>query len=80
MSTPTEDRPSIVAAIIVESGKVLLVRRRVREGTLSWQFPAGQSERGGGSNIPLYAGIAGTMAVLAAIGWLVTSILHNMRC
>ncbi len=46
MSTPTEDRPSIVAAIIVDSGKVLLVRRRVREGTLSWQFPAGQSEPG----------------------------------
>ena len=44
-SNPT-DRPSIVAAIIVQDGKVLMVRRRVREGTLSWQFPAGESETG----------------------------------
>ena len=44
-SNPT-DRPSIVAAIIVQDGKVLMVRRRVREGALSWQFPAGESEAG----------------------------------
>ncbi len=44
-SNPT-DRPSIVAAIIVQDGKVLMVRRRVREDTLSWQFPAGESESG----------------------------------
>ncbi len=46
MTTNPTDRPSIVAAIIVQDGKVLMVRRRVREGTLSWQFPAGESESG----------------------------------
>ncbi len=46
MTTNPTDRPSIVAAIIVQYGKVLMVRRRVREGTLSWQFPAGESESG----------------------------------
>jgi 8-oxo-dGTP diphosphatase len=40
----TETRPPIVAAIIVYDGLVLLVRRRVAEGSLSWQFPAGASE------------------------------------
>ena len=44
MTTNPTDRPSIVAAIIVQDGKVLMVRRRVREDTLSWQFPAGESE------------------------------------
>jgi len=39
-------RRSIVAAVIVADGKVLLVRRRVREGTLSWQLPAGEVETG----------------------------------
>ena len=46
MTTNPTDRPLIVAAIIVQDGKVLMVRRRVREGTLSWQFPAGESESG----------------------------------
>jgi 8-oxo-dGTP diphosphatase len=46
MTSKPTDRPSIVAAIIVQDGKVLMVRRRVREGTLSWQFPAGESETG----------------------------------
>src|SRR6266699_6473666 len=45
-TSSNDDRPSIVAAIIVQDGKVLMVRRRVREGTLSWQFPAGESEVG----------------------------------
>lgn len=34
----------IAAAIVVAGGKVLLVRRRVKEGNLSWQFPAGGVE------------------------------------
>jgi 8-oxo-dGTP diphosphatase len=46
MTTNPTDRPSIVAAIIVQDGKVLMARRRMREGTLSWQFPAGESESG----------------------------------
>jgi 8-oxo-dGTP diphosphatase len=37
---------AIAAAIIVNDGRVLLVRRRVAEGELSWQFPAGEVEPG----------------------------------
>lgn len=44
--TPASDRPPIAAAVIVKDGRVLLVRRRVKEGSLSWQFPAGQVEAG----------------------------------
>jgi 8-oxo-dGTP diphosphatase len=36
----------IAAAIIVKDGQVLMVRRRVKEGQLSWQFPAGEVEPG----------------------------------
>ncbi|GIF01786.1 NUDIX hydrolase [Paractinoplanes rishiriensis] len=36
----------IAAAVIVDDGRVLLVRRRVYEGRLSWQFPAGKVEPG----------------------------------
>jgi 8-oxo-dGTP diphosphatase len=32
--------------VIVKGGRVLLVRRRVKEGTLSWQLPAGEVEAG----------------------------------
>ncbi|GAA0720575.1 NUDIX hydrolase [Dactylosporangium roseum] len=42
MSEPT--RPTIAAAIIVEDGRLLMVRRQVSEGQLSWQFPAGEVE------------------------------------
>lgn len=41
-----EDRPAISAAIIVQDGRLLLVERRVKEGKLSWQFPAGEVEDG----------------------------------
>ncbi|MDT3398561.1 NUDIX hydrolase [Streptomyces sp. B1866] len=41
-----DDRPGISAAIIVHEGRVLMVRRRVKEGQLSWQFPAGEIEPG----------------------------------
>ncbi|MGP8296715.1 NUDIX hydrolase [Streptomyces inhibens] len=34
------------AGIIVEGDRVLMVRRRVREGELMWQFPAGAIEGG----------------------------------
>lgn len=40
------DQPAIAAAVIVDAGRLLLVRRRVAEGTLSWQFPAGAVEAG----------------------------------
>lgn len=48
METEIETRPGIAAAIVVNEGKVLLVRRRVKEGKLSWQFPAGEVEPGEG--------------------------------
>ncbi|GAB7041070.1 MULTISPECIES: NUDIX hydrolase [Catenuloplanes] len=44
MSQP--EKPAIAAAIIVEDGRVLMVRRNVKEGALSWQFPAGEVEPG----------------------------------
>lgn len=47
MSQPAPaERPAIAAAVIVANGQVLLVRRRVAEGELSWQFPAGEVEAG----------------------------------
>jgi 8-oxo-dGTP diphosphatase len=44
--TSVDARPGISAAIIVKDDRVLLIRRKVSEGTLSWQFPAGQVEFG----------------------------------
>jgi 8-oxo-dGTP diphosphatase len=44
--TETSHEPAIAAAVIVNDGRVLLVRRRVKEGSLSWQFPAGAVEAG----------------------------------
>lgn len=40
------EKPAIAAAIIINEGRVLMIRRRVKEGELSWQFPAGQVEDG----------------------------------
>ncbi|WP_374986869.1 NUDIX hydrolase [Streptomyces fradiae] len=36
----------MAAAIVVNEGRVLMVRRRVSEGQLSWQFPAVEVEPG----------------------------------
>jgi 8-oxo-dGTP diphosphatase len=44
--TPNSKRPPVASAIITDNGKVLLVRRRVKEGSLSWQFPGGEVEPG----------------------------------
>ena len=44
--TTADDRSGVSAAIIAHQGRVLLVRRRVKEGRLSWQFPAGKIEPG----------------------------------
>jgi mutator protein MutT len=38
--------PPVAAAVIIHDGRVLMVRRRVAEGPLSWQFPAGKIEPG----------------------------------
>ena len=43
---PPESQPAIAAAVIAHKGRVLLVKRRVKEGSLSWQFPAGEIEAG----------------------------------
>jgi 8-oxo-dGTP diphosphatase len=42
----TETKPAVSAAIITDGERVLMVRRRVKEGDLSWQFPAGGVEDG----------------------------------
>jgi 8-oxo-dGTP diphosphatase len=42
----TTERRGISAAVIVKDGRVLMVRRRVSEGELLWQFPAGRIEPG----------------------------------
>ncbi|WP_318201073.1 NUDIX hydrolase [Streptomyces sp. SCL15-4] len=44
--TETTTKPGISAAIITSGDRVLMVRRRVKEGELSWQFPAGGIEEG----------------------------------
>ncbi|AUG76105.1 Putative hydrolase [Kitasatospora sp. MMS16-BH015] len=46
MTEPTSTKPGIAAAIVVQDGRVLMVQRRVKEGELSWQFPAGEVEVG----------------------------------
>jgi 8-oxo-dGTP diphosphatase len=46
MTETITEKPGISAAIIVDQGRVLMVRRRVKEGELSWQFPAGAIEDG----------------------------------
>ncbi|MGW4812179.1 NUDIX hydrolase [Kitasatospora cineracea] len=47
MTEPTSSTgPGIAAAIVVQGGRVLMVQRRVAEGELSWQFPAGEIEAG----------------------------------
>lgn len=47
MTQPAVDeRPAIAAAVIVNEGRFLLVRRSLPEGDLSWQFPAGEVEEG----------------------------------
>ncbi|WUS98201.1 NUDIX hydrolase [Streptomyces sp. NBC_00708] len=37
---------AVAAAIVARDARVLLVQRRVTEGDLSWQFPAGKIEPG----------------------------------
>jgi 8-oxo-dGTP diphosphatase len=44
MTQQSDGRQAIAAAIIIDAGRVLMVRRRISEGKLSWQFPAGEVE------------------------------------
>ena len=46
MTETITEKPGISAAIIVRDGRVLMVRRRISEGELMWQFPAGAIEVG----------------------------------
>ena len=46
MTETVTEKQGISAAIIVDGGKVLMVRRRISEGELMWQFPAGGIEAG----------------------------------
>ncbi|MBQ1165666.1 NUDIX hydrolase, partial [Streptomyces sp. A73] len=46
MTEQTEQKQGISAAINVDGDRVLMVRRRVKEGELMWQFPAGGIEDG----------------------------------
>ncbi|WP_435285201.1 NUDIX hydrolase [Streptomyces bacillaris] len=39
-------QPPVATAIIVDGGKVLMIRRRQREGKLLWAFPGGGIEAG----------------------------------
>jgi 8-oxo-dGTP diphosphatase len=41
VSEEQTEQQGITAAVVVDNGRVLLVRRTVEEGALSWQFPAG---------------------------------------
>ncbi|MFD8258719.1 NUDIX hydrolase [Streptomyces griseoluteus] len=44
MTVTSEAKTAVAAAVVVQDGRVLLVQRRVAEGALSWQFPAGKIE------------------------------------
>jgi 8-oxo-dGTP diphosphatase len=44
--TQPASQPAIAAAVIVKNGRVLLVRRRTPEASLSWTFPSGKIEAG----------------------------------
>lgn len=46
MTETITEKPGISAAIVVRENRVLMVRRRVGEGELLWQFPAGAIEAG----------------------------------
>lgn len=37
---------AVAAAVVIREGRLLLIRRRVAEGALSWQLPAGKVEPG----------------------------------
>ncbi|MGY4930344.1 NUDIX hydrolase [Streptomyces sp. 900116325] len=46
MTEQTDTQPPVSTAIIVDGGRVLMIRRRQREGKLLWAFPGGGIEAG----------------------------------
>ncbi len=57
----TEVNPAVAAAVVVQDGCVLLVRRRVSEGALSWHFPESRPSTLGrtAAGTPSAAGLQG---------------------
>lgn len=46
MTEQTDTQQGIATAIVVDGGRVLMIRRREREGKLLWAFPGGGIEAG----------------------------------
>lgn len=70
MRSANDERPPIAAAVTVNDGRVLLVRRRVEEGRLSWQFPAGKVEPGESDDV------AAVRETLEEVGLVVRAVYH----
>jgi len=46
MTETTTDKPPLSMAVVVSEGKLLMIRRREREGDLLWALPGGAIEAG----------------------------------
>jgi 8-oxo-dGTP diphosphatase len=46
MTETTTDKPALSMAVVVADGKLLMIRRREREGDLLWALPGGAIEAG----------------------------------
>lgn len=46
MTDTTTDKPALSMAVVVADGKLLMIRRREREGDLLWALPGGAIEAG----------------------------------
>lgn len=46
MTETTTAKPALSMAVVVADGKLLMIRRREREGDLLWALPGGQIEAG----------------------------------
>ena len=46
MTDTTDQQPALSMAVIVSEGALLMIRRRVKEGDLSWALPGGAIEDG----------------------------------
>lgn len=87
--TDAPDGQAVAAAVVVSNGRVLLVRRQIAEGELSWQFPAGKVEPGESDRQaagPAHVGIAPRctcgrppMVGLAEPGHLGPGLLHQVE-
>jgi 8-oxo-dGTP diphosphatase len=46
MTDTTTDKPALSMAVVVKDGRLLMIRRREREGDLLWALPGGAIEAG----------------------------------